>query len=154
MTTETPATRHAPSPLTATRAVPTARIARSAALVVPATAVATAGVAAGARAVLDLDRSFSGTMPGPVAATAAVALLIGTAVFAFTIRRNPTSRRFERIATVVVALSLIGPVTTLWSQPPDGPGHHRPQTMATLITLHLITYAAALVLASRSRHDR
>ncbi len=127
------------------------RVLRGAAYVVPTTVAVTAAVAASARTALDLDRSFPGTTPATVAATVAVVLTAGCLVFAATSARASRRWRFERIATAVFVISLIGPVTTLWSAPPDGPAHHRPQTMVTLIVLHLITYVGALALARRSR---
>lgn len=127
------------------------RVLGTAAYVIPSTATITAAAAAGARWAFDLDRSFPGTTPATVAVTVAVALTAGCLVFAGTSVRANSRWRFERIAAVVFVVSLIGPVTTLWSAPPDGPAHHRPQTMVTLIVLHLITYVGALALARRSR---
>ena len=152
--TETPPISHTPTPpgTSRRRGVPASRILRRAAVIIPLSAALTAAGAAAAQAVFGLDADFAGTHAGTVAVTVTAALLIGTGVFALSVRTDAASRRFERIATVVVATSLIGPVTTLWSQPPDGPAHHRPQTMVTLIMLHLITYAAALTLRPRDDH--
>ena len=153
-TTDARPTSHTPTPPATSRrrAVPASRILRRAAVIVPVTAALTAAGAAAAQTVFGLDAGFAGTQPGTVAVTVTAALLLGTGVFALSDRSDAAGRRFERIATVVVAASLIGPVTTLWSQPPDGPAHHRPQTMVTLIMLHLITYAAALTLRPRDDH--
>lgn len=123
-------------------------------VVVPATAAIGAALAAVARAVLDLDPEFAGTQPNVVAATMAAALIVGAGVLAVSTRRDGATRRFERIATVVVGVSLVGPVTTLWTQPPDGPAHHRPQTMATLVALHLVAYVGALTIARRALNPR
>ena len=148
-TTDSSPTSPMPTPGSARRGVPPSRILRTAGMIIPVTAALTAATAAIMRAALDLDAAFAGTQPGTVAPTVMVALLLATGVLVVSFRKGVAGRRFERLATGAFALSLVGPVTTLWSQPPDGPAHHRPQTMFTLIVLHLITYAAALTLAHR-----
>ncbi len=130
---------------------PKPRWLHTAAYVIPSTVAIAAAVATFARAAFDLDRSFAGTTPGTVAVTAAVVLTAGCLLCATTSARLRGGWRFERVAAAVFAVSLIGPLTTLWSQPPDGPAHHRPQTMVTLVVLHLITYVGALAFAKRSR---
>ena len=153
-TTDISHTSPMPTPGSGRRGVPPSRILRTAGMIIPATAALTAAAAAIMRAAFGLDASFAGTQPDIVAPTVIGALLLATGVFVVSARKDAGGRRFERLATGAFVLSLVGPVTTLWSPPPDGPAHHRPHTMMTLIVLHLITYAAALTLADRVRDER
>lgn len=127
-----------------------AMVRRIAVSAIPTVAVACAAFAAAASAALDLDRDFYGLSPGIVAVTSATALSAGT-VLLVGLRRWTRNgiRLFQRIIIGIGLLSLIGPLTVLGSEPPDGPAHGRPATALVLAALHVFCAAAAVRMANQ-----
>lgn len=127
------------------------RIIRAALPIIPTTAIATATIGAAATELLDLDTGFAGLDPATIAATSAVSLVAGALVLAALERfvQRPYER-FVRLTIAFAAISLIGPFTVLWTEPPDGPAHSGPATALTLALLHVATGAAAIAIARRA----
>lgn len=118
-----------------------------------ATAAATGTVAVAARQAFDLDDDFAGLDPLIVGVTTAVALAFGLIVSGVLARRDK-GRFVVPFLAAGTALSLIGPITTLFTEPPDGPAHSNGTTAAVLVGLHLIAATAALFLTALHRPRR
>ncbi len=114
---------------------------------IPAAAIATGALAGAARSLLDLDRQFPGVDPGTVAVTTLIALAVGS-VLAATLRRLGRPHLVRPALLGGAALSLIGPATVLFTEPPDGPAHSNPQTALVLLFLHALAALAALRLTN------
>lgn len=131
---------------------------RAATRIIPASMAASTALGIVGTSALDLDRRFTGLDPAAIALTTGIALTLGAVVLAalnrFTTR---AAELFRRAAVAVTTLSLIGPITVLGSQPPDGPAHSRPQTTLLLSSFHLTAGAGAVLMSrwvEQSTHRR
>ena len=79
--------------------------------------------------------------------TALIALAAGS-VLAATLRRLGRPQLVRPALLGGAALSLIGPATVLFTEPPDGPAHSNPQTALVLVCLHALAALAALCLTT------
>jgi hypothetical protein len=132
-------------PMTTT---PAARAGAASTLIgIPAAAIATGVLAGAGRTLLDLDRQFPGVDPATVAVTTLIALAAGS-VLAATLRRLGRPHLVRPALLGGAALSLIGPATVLFTEPPDGPAHSNPQTALVLVCLHALAALAALRLTN------
>ena len=146
-----------PSPLlkeasmTTTASITTTSAARAGAATtligIPVAAIATGVLAGAARTLLELDRQFAGVDPGTVAVTTLIALAVGS-VLAATLRRLGRPHLVRPALLGGATLSLIGPATVLFTEPPDGPAHSNPQTALVLVCLHALAALAALRLTN------
>jgi hypothetical protein len=114
---------------------------------IPVAAIATGVLAGAARTLLELDRQFAGVDPGTVAVTTLIALAVGSALAA-TLRRLGKPHLVRPALLGGATLSLIGPATVLFTEPPDGPAHSNPQTALVLVCLHALAALAALRLTN------
>ena len=114
---------------------------------IPAAAITSGVLAGAARTLLELDRRFAGVDPGTVAVTTLIALAVGS-VLAATLRRLGRAHLVRPALLGGATLSMIGPATVLFTEPPDGPAHSNPQTALVLVCLHALAALAALRLTN------